>query len=109
AALLEIIFNARTPDNIPYYKLNDEDDDPLLKVLQQILHDGQKQGVFGEFHVAVMSHFIQGAIGEYMFNDRLVHQINLEVYSNELIKIVDKAGQTFNGEVSVIKEGERDE
>jgi len=109
AALLEIIFNARTPDNIPYYKLNDEDDDPLLKVLQQILHDGQKQGVFGEFHVAVMSHFIQGAIGEYMFNDRLVQQINLEVYSNELIKIVDKAVQPFNGEVSVIKEGERDE
>ncbi|MGZ7444024.1 hypothetical protein [Paenibacillus sp. TH7-28] len=24
-ALIEIVFNARTPDNIPYYKLDDED------------------------------------------------------------------------------------
>jgi len=91
AALLEIVFNARTPDNIPYYKLNDEEEDPLLSALRKILSNGQEWGVFGDFHVAVMGHFIQGAIGEYMFNHTLTNEIDLEMYSNELIRIVNKA------------------
>src|SRR5699024_9218631 len=35
-ALIEIVFHARTPDNTPYYKLNDDDEDPMLKELGQI-------------------------------------------------------------------------
>ena len=68
SALLEIIFNARTPDKIPYYKLSDDEEEPLLHELQQILQDGQEQGVFGAFNVDVMSSLIQGAIGEYMLS-----------------------------------------
>lgn len=90
SALLEIIFNARTPDKVPYYKLSDDDDEPLLNELQQILHSGQDQGVFGEFNVNVMSSLIQGAIGEYMLSTGVAKKIDLEAYSSELVRIVQK-------------------
>ncbi|MBA4602034.1 TetR/AcrR family transcriptional regulator [Thermoactinomyces mirandus] len=90
-ALIEIIFNARTPDNIPYYQLNDEDDDPILHELREILAEGQKQGVFGAFHTEVMANMIQGAIGEYMLNSSLMKKVDLETYSKELIRIVNQA------------------
>ena len=91
-ALLEIIFNARTPDNIPYYKLSDEEEEePILHELQQILRDGQKQGVFGEFNVAVIATMIQGAIGEYMLSSATTKKVGLETYSSELIDFIGKA------------------
>ncbi len=91
AALVEIIFNARTPDSVPYYKFNDNGRDPIMDELQQILHDGQERGEFGAFHVDVMANMIQGAIGEYMFNDSLINEIGLKMYSDELVAIVNKA------------------
>ena len=91
SALLEIIFNARTPDKIPYYKVSDDEEEPLLHELQQILQDGQEQGVFGVFNVAVMSSLIQGAIGEYMLSSALTKKVDLETYSSELVKIVHQA------------------
>jgi TetR/AcrR family transcriptional regulator, transcriptional repressor of bet genes len=90
-ALLEIIFNARTSDNIPYYKLTDDDEDPLISELQHILSEGQKQNVFGDFNIEVMCNFIQGAIGENMLNNTVAKKIDLETYSSELVKIVHKA------------------
>ncbi|GIO05365.1 TetR family transcriptional regulator [Brevibacillus reuszeri] len=89
-ALLEIIFNARTPDNVPYYKLSDYQEDLIMIELRQILYDGQKQGVFGEFNVDVMSNLIQGAIGEYMLNNSITKKVDLETYSRELTKIIEK-------------------
>jgi hypothetical protein len=91
SALIEIIFNARTPDKIPYYKLSDDEEEPLLSELQQILQDGQEKEVFGIFNVNVMSSLIQGAIGEYMLSTTVTKKVDLETYSNELIKIVDQA------------------
>ncbi|WP_188455122.1 TetR/AcrR family transcriptional regulator [Virgibacillus oceani] len=90
-ALIEIIFNARTPDNIPYYKLGDDDEDQIMYELQQILRDGQEKGIFGTFHVEVMANVIQGAIGEYMMNSNITSKVELETYSDELIDIVEKA------------------
>ncbi|MFC0395877.1 TetR/AcrR family transcriptional regulator [Paenibacillus mendelii] len=90
-ALLEIIFHARTPDNIPYYKLGDEDEDVLVRELQQILRDGQDKDEFGLFDPAVMASMIQGAIGEYMGNTPITRQVDLETYSGELVNIVCKA------------------
>lgn len=88
-ALIEIVFNARTTDNIPYYKLHEDDDvDPTMDELKQILQTGQQQGVFGDFHVEVMANMIQGAIGEYMFNWDLAKNVNIETYSKELVKII---------------------
>lgn len=91
AALLEIIFNARTPDDIPYYKLSGEDEDPVLRELQAIIRDGQAQGFFGEVHVDVMANLIQGAIGEYMLNSAIARSVDLETYSSELMSIVHRA------------------
>jgi|SRR5690625_732943 len=90
-ALIEIVFHARTPDNTPYYKLSDDDEDPMLKELEQILQNGQNNGLFGDFHVDVMANMIQGAIGEYMFNTPLMEKIDVQRYSKELIHIVEKA------------------
>jgi TetR/AcrR family transcriptional regulator, transcriptional repressor of bet genes len=91
SALIEIVFNARTPDKIPYYNLNDDEEDPLLTELQQILRDGQEKGVFGVFNVDVMSSLIQGATGEYMLSTAVTKKVDLETYSSELAKIVDQA------------------
>jgi TetR/AcrR family transcriptional repressor of bet genes len=90
-ALLEIIFNARTPDNTPYYKLGDDEDEPILQELEQILRNGQEQGTFGAFDVHVMSSMIQGAIGEYMPISAVTRKVDLETYSSQLVKIVNKA------------------
>jgi AcrR family transcriptional regulator len=91
SALLEIIFNARTPDKIPYYKLGDDEEEPLVHELQQILRSGQQSGVFGAFDVDVMASLIQGAIGEYMLSTGIARKVDLETYSSELIKIVSRA------------------
>jgi AcrR family transcriptional regulator len=93
SALLEIIFNARTPDKIPYYKLSDDEEEPLLHELQEILKEGQGQGVFGVFNIDVMSSLIQGAIGEYMLSTAVTKKVDLEIYSSQLIKIVHQALQ----------------
>lgn len=94
-ALIEIIFNARTPDNIPYYKLNDDGDgDPITDELRSILRNGQKNSDFGKFNVDVMTHVIQGAIGEYMFNTDIAKKVDLETYSRELVNIVNQALKT---------------
>lgn len=92
AALVEIIFNARTPDNTPYYKIGDDDDDDLIvRELRKILREGQEQGMFGNFHVEVMASMIQGAIGEYMMNFAITQRVELETYSGELIKLIGKS------------------
>lgn len=91
SALLEIIFNARTPEKVPYYKLSDDEDEPLLHELQQLLRDGQEQGVFGEFNLVVMSSLIQGAIGEYMLSTGVTKKVDLETYSTELLRIVHQS------------------
>ncbi|WP_260869204.1 MULTISPECIES: TetR/AcrR family transcriptional regulator [unclassified Paenibacillus] len=90
-ALDEIVFNARTPDNVPYYKLDEEEEDPLLQTLGTILREGQEQGVFGDFHLSVMSNMIQGAIGEYMLNPAVIGRVDLETYSSELVRIIHRA------------------
>lgn len=94
-ALLEIIFNARTPDSTPYYKLGDEEDEPILQELEQILQNGQEHGVFGAFDVNVMASMIQGAIGEYMPISTITKKVDLETYSSQLIKIVNQAVKVY--------------
>jgi TetR/AcrR family transcriptional regulator, transcriptional repressor of bet genes len=90
-ALLEIIFNARTPDNTPYYKLGDDEDEPIVQELEQILRNGQEQGSFGAFDVHVMCSMIQGAIGEYMPISAVTRKVDLETYSSQLVKIINRA------------------
>ena len=90
-ALVEIVFNARTPDNIPYYMLNDDvDAEPLLLELRTILRDGLEFGEFGEFDIRIMANSIQGAIGEYA-SPGVAARMDAASYGAELVRIFDKA------------------
>jgi TetR/AcrR family transcriptional repressor of bet genes len=96
-ALLEIVFNARTPDNVPYYKLSDDEEEPILLELQQLLSDGQSKGEFCEFNVHVMANAIQGAIFEFLGSPNLPAKVDLETYGSELVKLFDRATSSSNG------------
>lgn len=90
-ALVEIVFHARTADNVPYYKLADDEEEPVLRELLQLLRDGQDSGEFGVFDIHVMANAIGGAIGEYLLNPTLTAKVDLEAYSAELVRIFDRA------------------
>lgn len=87
-ALIEIVFNARTSDHIPYYLLEDEgdDEDSLPALLREILYKGQASEEFIDFNPQVMSTIIQGAISESMLTH--TSKTNIDIYSEELIKTV---------------------
>ncbi len=87
-ALIEIIFNARTEDNVPYYKLSTEEEDPLYTYLQEILLDGQKTKEFSAFNTKSLSMMIQGAISESMLMNG--EGFDVEAYKNDLVTMVTK-------------------
>lgn len=90
-ALIEIVFHARTVDNIPYYKLDDDEDSPLESELHQILLAGQEKKEFGSFNVLVMASAIRGSIDEYIFNRKLIGTIDPQSYSSELVNLFNRA------------------
>ncbi|MET3506409.1 TetR/AcrR family transcriptional regulator [Halalkalibacter oceani] len=87
-ALLEILFNARTEDHIPYYKLSAEEEDPLYVYLQEILQYGQETNEFSKFQPKSLSTMLQGAISESMLVNG--EEFNLEEYKNDLVTMVTK-------------------
>lgn len=87
-ALIEILFNARTEDNVPYYKLSAEEEDPLYRYLQEILESGQKTNEFSNFNAKNLSTMIQGAISESMLVSGI--DFDLEGYKNDLVAMVTK-------------------
>lgn len=87
-ALIEIVFNARTPDNVPYYLIEEDDDDLLNNLLQEILHKGQDSKEFSDFHPQVIATVIRGAISESMLSSQ--HKQTLEEYNEKLTKSILK-------------------
>ncbi|MEC2292716.1 TetR/AcrR family transcriptional regulator [Bacillus licheniformis] len=87
-ALIEIIFNARTEKNIPYYKIATDEEDPLYMYLQEILAYGQNTNEFAEFNPKYVATMIQGAIAESMLMNG--ERFNLEAYKNDLVNMVTK-------------------
>ncbi|PFZ12779.1 TetR family transcriptional regulator [Bacillus pseudomycoides] len=83
-ALIEIVFNARTPDHIPYYLLEDDEEDLIKGLLQEILLHGQESKEFGDFNIQVTATIIQGSIAESLISSQ--NKMSLENYSEELIK-----------------------
>ncbi|WP_080875184.1 TetR/AcrR family transcriptional regulator [Oceanobacillus timonensis] len=91
-ALVEIIFNARTEDNIPYYKLNEGEEDPLYLRLESILSEGQEQKVFSsDFQPKATAILINGAANESMLLQS--DSFDNQNYQQELIKMVTKIVQ----------------
>jgi TetR/AcrR family transcriptional regulator, transcriptional repressor of bet genes len=64
AALVEIVFNARTGDGVLLYRLDEED--ASLELLKTVLHSGQQAGLFRPFLVQHMALTIRGAINEFL-------------------------------------------
>jgi len=88
-ALIEIVFNARTSDQIPYYLLEDDEEDLKASLLKEILFKGQETNEFGgDFNPEVVSTIIQGAISETMLSPQNKH--SHEEYSLDLTKGVLK-------------------
>lgn len=83
-ALIEIIFNARTPDNIPYYLLEDDEEDLKMSLLIKILTEGQDLKEFRDFNPLVIATVIQGSVSESMFTSQ--KSVSLERYSEELVE-----------------------
>ncbi|MBD2871384.1 TetR/AcrR family transcriptional regulator [Paenibacillus arenilitoris] len=93
-ALIEIIFNSRTPDNVPYYKMDDDNDDEdyIRVTLLQVLREGRENGEFGAFNADAVASVIQGAIGEYMLTGAAItKKVDVETYSAELIGMIEKS------------------
>lgn len=89
-ALIEIVFNAQNEEGIPYYRVdNEEEEDQLNTFLKEILIQGQqKQEFSNEFDAEMICVLIQGAIEESMLKQK--YSFNFEKYKDELIKIVTK-------------------
>ena len=87
-ALIEIVFNARTPDHIPYYLLEDDEEGLVKGLLQEILLQGQESKEFGDFNIQVIATIIQGSIAESLISSQ--NKMSLEDYSEELIKSILK-------------------
>ncbi|HLR63612.1 MAG TPA: TetR/AcrR family transcriptional regulator [Lentibacillus sp.] len=87
-ALIEIVFNARTPDDTPYYLLEDDEDDMKQSLLLDILSQGQESKEFTNFDPRVITTVIQGAISESMFTFQ--NNISIEQYNEKLTESILK-------------------
>lgn len=87
-ALLEIVFNGRTPDNVPYYLAEINDEDELNVLLKGILYKGQEAKEFGDFDPIVIAIVIRGAISASLSLPKT--EMSLEDYNEKIIKSVLK-------------------
>ncbi|TDQ36589.1 TetR/AcrR family transcriptional regulator [Aureibacillus halotolerans] len=88
-ALLEIVFNGRTEDNVPYYLAEITDEDELNVLLKEILSKGQETKEFDiDFDPPVVAMIVRGAISGMMQLPQ--DEISLEEYSEKLLKSILK-------------------
>ncbi len=88
AALIEIAFNARTPDGKLMYR--SDEDDTGLTLLVSILEQGQQDGEFRAFDPRRMAIAIRGAINEF-FGAMHKPGVAVEPYADDLIGIFRRA------------------
>jgi TetR/AcrR family transcriptional regulator, transcriptional repressor of bet genes len=84
AALVEIVFNARTEGGVLLYRLDEED--ASLELLKTVLRSGQQAGLFRPFQVQHMALTIRGAINEFLTE---MHKpgADLETYTAHLVDL----------------------
>jgi TetR/AcrR family transcriptional regulator, transcriptional repressor of bet genes len=88
AALIEIMFNARTEDGILLYRLDEEDTGLVL--LNRVLVNGQQRGAFRPFNVQHMALAIRGAINEFL-GEMHKSGANLEMYTADIVDMFLRA------------------
>ncbi len=85
-ALIEIVFQAKNDEEVPYYRMDDGDPDPFVDALTDIIDRGQGAGVFRKYHKLTMIHLVQGAISEgIMASEELA---DAERYAKELTAMI---------------------
>ncbi len=87
-ALLEIVFNARTPENIPYYLVDIDEKDALDDLLDEILRNGVLAREFVDIDPKVIAVIVRGAISGSILKTN--DEINIEAYTEEIIKSVKR-------------------
>ncbi|MTW86895.1 TetR family transcriptional regulator [Virgibacillus dakarensis] len=88
-ALIEIVFNAKNEEGVPYYKADDDEEDLLNALLKEILLEGQESQEFSnEFDVEMICVLIQGAIEESMLKNK--NSFSLEKYRDDLTRVITK-------------------
>lgn len=88
-ALIEIVFNAKDEEGVPYYRADDEEEDQLNALLKDILFEGQKRKEFSDgFDPEMLCILIQGAIEESMLYQN--KSFSYEKYKDELIRMITK-------------------
>jgi AcrR family transcriptional regulator len=87
-ALLEIVFNVRDEDGTLRY-INEEED-PAMIPLENLLRDGQQGGEFRQFDVHNMAVAIRGTIEQYL-GQMNRERSSLESYTKDIIDVFDRA------------------
>jgi AcrR family transcriptional regulator len=88
AALIEILFNARTPDGILLYRI--EEEEPGFTLLKTVLTRGQQTGEFRAFDAYHIAIAIRGAINEF-FGEMHKPGASLEAYTAEMVDLFARA------------------
>ncbi|MGP4066131.1 TetR/AcrR family transcriptional regulator [Oceanobacillus sp. M65] len=87
-ALLEIVFNARTPENIPYYLVDIDEKDALDDLLDEILRNGVLAKEFVDIDPKVIAVIVRGAISGSILKTN--DELNFEAYTEKVIKSVKR-------------------
>ncbi|MCG3419967.1 TetR/AcrR family transcriptional regulator [Oceanobacillus jordanicus] len=87
-ALLEIVFNARTPENIPYYLVDIDEKDALDDLLDEILRNGVSAKEFVDIDPKVIAVIVRGAVSGSILKTN--DELNLEAYTEKVIKSVKR-------------------
>ncbi|MGD7045989.1 TetR/AcrR family transcriptional regulator [Jeotgalibacillus proteolyticus] len=89
-ALIEIVFNVRTPNNVPYFRVEMNPEEELNVLLEEILGKGQKSKEFSDFDCKVVAMIIRGAISLSMSLPLDENDARLEDYSEKVKKNILK-------------------
>ncbi|MDV0444609.1 HTH-type transcriptional regulator BetI [Methanimicrococcus sp. At1] len=84
-ALMEIIYNARNENGIPYYKLFGNDETELL---EKILEAVQRKGGFPGMNPKSLAIIINGAVRGYTMDSNISDRPDYETYCDDLIESV---------------------
>ncbi|WP_339304448.1 TetR family transcriptional regulator [Paenibacillus sp. FSL R5-0519] len=89
-ALLEIVFNVRTADNVPYFRLEINPEDELNVLLEEILHAGQQSKEFQDFDPKVIAMMIRGTVSLSMSLPQNESIMSFKDYTEKVTKSVLK-------------------
>ena len=91
-ALLEIVFNGRTEDNVPYYlvEIDEDDENQVNDLLKDLLSKGQENKEFTDFDPDVIGVIIRGAISGSVNLPQYERRSDHDNYSEKIVQSILK-------------------